>query len=90
LTKTQEQFEALNNLWRFGISDWNEKTEEWFNDPFSDLDTEAMAAAVNKHCKDAAAAHKRLNSDVSGHLKEATADLRAKLSVIQVSAYYLL
>ncbi|CAM9627191.1 unnamed protein product, partial [Phaeothamnion confervicola] len=81
LTKTQEHFSAVDQLWQ-AVARWNDKLDRWMTDPFPQLDAEVVGVEVQAFVKDSFAAHKRLSTDVSGRLKEATQDFKLKMPVV--------
>ncbi|CAM9258355.1 unnamed protein product, partial [Choristocarpus tenellus] len=78
LVKTQEKFDQMNGLWQM-VNRWNEKYESWMNDSFVSLNAEEMNTEVQVFVKDSFAAHKKMNCDVTGRLKEVTQDFKAKM-----------
>eukprot|EP00752_Nemacystus_decipiens_P017827 g15983.t1 len=81
LTKAQEKYDQMDGLWQT-ISRWNEKSDSWMNEPFTSIDAEGVNTEVQVFVKDAFSAHKKMSSEVTTRLKEATQDFKAQLPIM--------
>jgi dynein heavy chain len=81
LRNTQEQFQAIGGLWNTVVR-WNTACSEWMDGSLSKLDAEAMARDLQTFSRDAFSAHKHINTEITGCLRESTAELSTKMPLI--------
>jgi dynein heavy chain len=81
LAKTSAQFDVMHMLWS-NVLAWNESYDSWMRDDFTELNVEEMNKAVSLFFKDSFAAHKKLDTEVTGKLKEKVTEFKQSMPLV--------